>query len=56
MLLQLRKTANHKRVFEVGSDHCLEKVHIVRAELSQALVHHAAEIAVALAAIFLHTD
>ena len=56
VLLQLRKTANHKCVFEVGSDHCLEKVHVVRAELSQALVHHAAEIAITLATIFLHTD
>lgn len=51
MLLQFGKAADHERVFEVGCDHLLEQLHVVRAELAEALVHVAAELAVALAAI-----
>lgn len=53
MLLQFGKAADHERVFEVGCDHLLEQLHVVRAELAEALVHVAAELAVALAAIVL---
>lgn len=52
MLLELRQTADHDCVFEVRGHHCFEQVHIVRAKLTQTLVHYATEIAVTLAPIF----
>jgi hypothetical protein len=39
VLLQLRETADHEGVLEVGSDHLLEQVHVVGAKLTEALVH-----------------
>lgn len=52
VLLKLRETADHERVFEVRGNHCLQKLHVVGAELAEAFVHHAAELAIALTAIF----
>ena len=53
VLLKLRETADHERVFEVRGNHSLEKLHVVGAELAEAFVHHAAELAIALTAVFL---
>ena len=56
MLLKLGEAADHESVLEVGGDHLLKQIHVVRAKLAEALVHYAAEITVSLAAIFLQTQ
>lgn len=42
MLLEFGEAADHEGVFEVGCDHLLEQLHVVRTELTEALVHLAA--------------
>ena len=53
VLLELGETADHKGVLEVRRDHLLEELHVVCAELAEALVHQAAEIAVTVATVVL---
>ena len=55
MLLQLREAADHERVLEVRRHQALQKLHIISAKLTEALVHRAAEFAIAFAAVVLNT-